>query len=217
MDRDEREKAILEAALSVFGRKGYADTRMADIAKEAGMSYGLVYHYFANKEALFDALAEEWWRGFYEQFQTLRSAPLPTEEKLSRVISYVLKVYGERPDFISLFVTEISRGFAYHGHSRGRDQFNELFNYCNELMAEGQEKGLLRKDTEARYLTYIFLGAIDTILAVMILGKERLSKKREERIISAITKVFLEGARAKNTGNLSCFEPKGSEPGLNEE
>ena len=60
MDKPDRERIIIDAALKVFSRKGYADTRMADIAREAEMSYGLVYHYFENKEKLFDAIVEEW-------------------------------------------------------------------------------------------------------------------------------------------------------------
>jgi TetR/AcrR family fatty acid metabolism transcriptional regulator len=66
MDRTDREKIIIDAALKVFSTKGYASTRMADIAKEADMSYGLVYHYFENKEKLFDAIVEDWWSVFYD-------------------------------------------------------------------------------------------------------------------------------------------------------
>jgi len=194
MDRDEREKTILEAALAVFGQKGYAETRMADIAKEAGMSYGLIYHYFENKESLFECLAAKWWRGFYERLDSLAGSSLATEEKLVAVMRYVLDIYRERPDFISLFVTEISRGFAYHGQSRSREQFLELFRRATALMAEGQESGFLDRDIDPRYLAYIFLGAIDTFLSVMILGKEKLTDSRAGKIVESIMAVFLKGA-----------------------
>jgi hypothetical protein len=46
MDKTDRGNIIVDAALKVFSRKRYADTRMADIAREAGIFYGRVYHYF---------------------------------------------------------------------------------------------------------------------------------------------------------------------------
>jgi len=194
MDKTNREKIIIESALKVFSRKGYAETRMADIACEADMSYGLVYHYFENKEKLFDAIVEEWWTGFYNELEALQKKSSPTEEKLVSIIRYILSVYGSKPNQISIFVTEVSRGFVYHTRSRGRDKFNRLFTLCKEIILEGQARGALRSDIQAHYLTYVFLGSIDTFLSVMILGNETLTPGREKRIIEGITQVFLHGA-----------------------
>jgi AcrR family transcriptional regulator len=194
MDKTDRGKIIIDAALKVFSRKGYADTRMADIAREADMSYGLVYHYFENKEKLFDAIVEEWWTGFYNELEELQKRPVPTEEKLVGIIRYILSVYGSKPNQISIFVTEVSRGFVYHAHTKGRDKFNRLFTLCREMILEGQARGVLRNDIQAHYLTYVFLGSIDTFLSVMILGNETLTPGREKRIIEGITQVFLHGA-----------------------
>ncbi len=194
MDKTDRGKIIIDAALKVFSRKGYADTRMADIAREADMSYGLIYHYFENKEKLFDAIVEEWWTGFYNELEELQKRPVPTEEKLVGIIRYILGVYGSKPNQISIFVTEVSRGFVYHAHTKGRDKFNRLFNLCREIIREGQAKGVLRSDIQAHYLAYVFLGSIDTFLSVMILGNETLTPGREKRIIEGITQVFLHGA-----------------------
>jgi len=194
MDKIDRGKIIVDAALKVFSRKGYADTRMADIAREADMSYGLVYHYFENKEKLFDAIVEEWWTGFYNELEELQKRPVPTEEKLVGIIRYILSVYGSKPNQISIFVTEVSRGFVYHAHTKGRDKFNRLFTLCREIILEGQAKGVLRSDIQAHYLAYVFLGSIDTFLSVMILGNETLTPGREKRIIEGITQIFLHGA-----------------------
>lgn len=197
MDKTDRGKIIVDAALKVFSRKGYADTRMADIAREADMSYGLVYHYFENKEKLFDAIVEEWWTGFYNELEELQQRPVPTEEKLVGIIRYILSVYGSKPNQISIFVTEVSRGFVYHAHTKGRDKFNRLFTLCREIILEGQAKGVLRSDIQAHYLAYVFLGSIDTFLSVMILGNETLTPGREKRIIEGITQIFLHGAAKK--------------------
>lgn len=197
MDKTDRGKIILDAALKVFSRKGYADTRMADIAREAEMSYGLVYHYFENKEKLFDTIVEEWWTGFYNEMEKLQKKPVPTEEKLVGIIRYILSVYASKPNQISIFVTEVSRGFVYHAHTKGRDKFTRLFALCQEIVQEGQANGTLRNDIQAHYLTYVFLGSLDTFLSVMILGNETLTPVREKRIIEGITQIFLHGAATK--------------------
>jgi len=194
MDKLNREKVIFDAALKVFSTKGYASTRMADIAREADMSYGLVYHYFENKEKLFDAIVEDWWTGFYDELEMLKKSDLSTEEKLVEIIRYILKVYENKPNQISIFVTEVSRGFVYHADSKGKDKFNKLFSLCQDIMSEGQQNGFLRKDIQANYLTYLFLGSIDTFLSVLILGNEKITAARQKRFTDGITNVFMHGA-----------------------
>lgn len=194
MIKSEREKTIIAAALKVFSRNGYAQTRMADIAAEAGMSYGLVYHYYQNKEKLFEAIVEDWWAGFYRELESLKNGNDTTEQKLRGIIRYLLGVYEKNPDQVSIFVTEISRGFVYHADAKGKDKFTRLFDLCRGIMEEGQKNGFLRNDVAAHYLTYVFLGAIDTFLSIMILGGEKMSASREERISEGISKVFLQGA-----------------------
>jgi AcrR family transcriptional regulator len=196
MDKIDRGRIIIDEALKVFSQKGYADTRMADIAKEANMSYGLIYHYFENKEKLFDAIVEEWWRGFYDELERLKKSPMQAGDKLVAIIKFILDVYNQKPNQVSIFVTEVSRGFVYHVNSKGKDKFNTLFALCQDIVREGQLQGVLRNDIQANYLTYVFLGAIDTFLSVMVLGNESLTKKREERIIEGIISVFLYGAVA---------------------
>ena len=194
MDKMNREKVIIDAALKVFSTKGYASTRMADIAREADMSYGLVYHYFENKEKLFDAIVEDWWTGFYNELEMLKKSDMSTEEKLVEIIRYILKVYEKKPNQISIFVTEVSRGFVYHADSKGKDKFNKLFSLCQDIMSEGQQNGFLRNDIQANYLTYLFLGSIDTFLSVLILGNEKITAARQKRFTDGITNVFMHGA-----------------------
>ena len=70
-DQDRR-KTILRAAVEVFARKGYHGCRIADVAKEAGVAYGLVYHYFRNKEELLQLVFEAGWGGFLAASATRR-------------------------------------------------------------------------------------------------------------------------------------------------
>lgn len=194
MEKTDRKNIIIDAALKVFSTKGYASTRMADIAKEADMSYGLVYHYFKNKEKLFETIVEDWWIGFYEELEMLKHSTMTTEEKLVGIIRYIFRVYEKNSNQLSIYVTEVSRGFVYHTDAKGKDKFQKLFSLCKEIMMEGQQKGFLRNDIQANYLTYIFLGSIDAFLSVMILGNEKLNESRQKRFTNGIMSVFLRGS-----------------------
>jgi AcrR family transcriptional regulator len=63
--RKEKEQVIFKAALKVIKQKGFHKARMSDIAKEAKISYGLVYHYYNTKEELFDTILNRWWDGLF--------------------------------------------------------------------------------------------------------------------------------------------------------
>ncbi|HDM77158.1 MAG TPA: TetR/AcrR family transcriptional regulator, partial [Deltaproteobacteria bacterium] len=74
--KESKQEAIFRAALKVIKKRGFHKARMADIAAEAGTSYGLVYHYFASKEDLFDAIQERWWGRLFELMKNLAGTPL---------------------------------------------------------------------------------------------------------------------------------------------
>jgi len=214
MEKPNSEKIIIDAALKVFSAKGYANTRIADIAKETGMSYGLVYHYFGTKEKLFDIIMEDWWNGFYDALEILKHSALTTEENLIGIIRYILGVYEMNPNQLSIFVTEVCRGFVYHNDPKGKDKFRKLFAFCQDIMLEGQHKGILRTDIQPIYLAYLFLGAIDTFLSILILSNETLTLGRQNRFTEAIISVFLNGAAFRITPPFYPTAPSLSYEGL---
>ncbi len=70
----DRRRTILRAAIDVFARKGYHGCRIADVAKEAGVAYGLVYHYFKNKDELLETVFQACWSGFSTRVRALAEA-----------------------------------------------------------------------------------------------------------------------------------------------
>jgi hypothetical protein len=85
---------------------------------------------------------------------------------------------------------------VYHTEE-GLSKFLKFFSLCEQVMVQGQESGFLIKDVPPHHLTYIFYGAIETFISVMVLGKEPLTKKRQQRATNAILQVFIDGARAR--------------------
>ncbi|HPW69744.1 MAG: TetR/AcrR family transcriptional regulator [Desulfomonilia bacterium] len=195
MAKGDKQDMIIDAALEVFREKGYANARMADIARRAGVSYGLVYHYFGSKEVLFNLIVGTWWNDLYAMMEREKASNADFRQKLVHIITFFLDTYIQRPNLISIFVSEVCRSSVYHTEE-GLAKFLKFFSLCEEIMLEGRHKGILRKEISPHHLTYIFYGAIETFISVMVLGKEPLTRKREERAVNAILEVFMDGAKA---------------------
>jgi TetR/AcrR family transcriptional regulator, fatty acid metabolism regulator protein len=196
MRKNTKQEIIIDAALNVFRERGYANARMADIARRAGVSYGLVYHYFGSKEVLFEMIVESWWSALYAMMEKEIASGDDIRDKLVNIIEFFLSTYGQKPNLMSIFVSEVCRSSVYHTEE-GLSKFLKFFSLCEQIMVQGQESGFLLKDIPPHHLTYIFYGAIETFISVMVLGKEPLTKKRHERATSSILQVFIDGARAR--------------------
>lgn len=196
MGKGLKQGMIIDAALEVFRQKGYANARMADIARRAGVSYGLVYHYFGSKEVLFDMIVESWWSALYDMMEREIASSLDIRKKLVHIIDFFLNTYGQNPNLMSIFVSEVCRSSVYHTEE-GLSKFMKFFNLCEKIMVQGQESGFLSDEVPPHHLTYIFYGAIETFISVMVLGKEPLTRKRQERATNAILHVFTDGARVR--------------------
>ncbi|MCP4678593.1 MAG: TetR/AcrR family transcriptional regulator [Deltaproteobacteria bacterium] len=196
--KKDKETAIFWAACRVIREKGFHQARMADIAKEAGISYGLVYHYFKNKSDLFDALIKEWWRGLDEVTDKLSAEEMSIEDKLGAVVEYFLDQYIERPELVHLFITELSRSTTNLTPKRLKP-FKGLMKRIEEIIKEGQRQGTLRTDLKSRYLMFFFLGSVEALLSTMVLEDQPLkSQKHKRRLADAVLTMFLDGARTKN-------------------
>lgn len=196
MKKNAKQVIIIDAALKIFWERGYANARMADIARRAGVSYGLVYHYFRSKEVLFEMIVESWWSALYARMEKEIASGDDIRDKLVNIIEFFLNTYGQKPNLMSIFVSEVCRSSVYHTEE-GLSRFLKFFNLCEQIMVQGQKSGFLIKDVPPHHLTYIFYGAIETFISVMVLDKEPLTKKRHERATKSILQVFIDGARAR--------------------
>lgn len=192
-----KEDVILDAALRVIKKKGFHKARMADIAREARISYGLVYHYYKTKEDLFETILERWWGGLFSLMTETRAAGEEVQEKLKRIILFLLDTYQHHPNLVNIFITEISRSTANLTRKR-LERFKGFMTLTEEVIVEGQTRGVLRDDFKARYLTYIFLGALETFVSAMVLVNQKIKgDAQKKRIAGSILEVFLNGARSR--------------------
>ncbi len=194
--KESKEGAIFEAALKVITEKGFQRARMSDIARKAGISYGLVYHYYNKKEDLFDAVLNKWWDQLFTLLKDVSRGVEDVRAKLRSIIIYFLNTYQNKSELVSIFITEISRSTANLTPKR-LERFKSFIALTESVIKEGQDDGVLRNDFKARYLTTIFLGALETFISTMVLADQRIkSNTQKERIADSILEVFINGARS---------------------
>jgi len=190
----EKKKIIIDAALKIFSKKGYTRARMNDIAKEAGMSYGSLYHYYKSKDAIFETIVEDWWTKLFSELVSLKGSKLPIKNNLAKFIRFLLNAYTTNPHQVEIYVTEVSRGFVYHSEHHVRENFLRVFSLCEQLFSVYQDRGELRNDISTHHLANIFLGSIDSFMSNIVFGKIVVREDQRERIIESILDVFLHGA-----------------------
>jgi TetR/AcrR family transcriptional regulator, fatty acid metabolism regulator protein len=193
--RKDKETVILDAACRIFREKGFHQARITDIAQAASISYGLVYHYFKSKSDLFDAILKEWWTGLFNLMEKWDDGGTSVEDQLAELVDYFLEQYQKKPDLVHIFITEISRSAANLTPAR-LHWFKMFLSRTEKIMSVGQANKILRTDIKARYLTYIFLGAIESFISAMVLENQPLrSKAQKLRIAVGLLHVFMDGAR----------------------
>jgi TetR/AcrR family transcriptional regulator, fatty acid metabolism regulator protein len=194
-NKKDKETIIFESACRVIRNKGFHQARIIDIAKDAGISYGLVYHYFKSKGELFDAILREWWAGLFNTMEQSDPRDAAVEEQLGAIVQYFLDQYEQRPDMVHIFITEISRSATNLTPER-LEWFRLFMSRTEGIITTAQGKNMLRSDVRARYLTFIFLGALESFISAMVLENQPLKgRSQKQRIAAGLLEVFFNGAR----------------------
>ena len=167
-NRDKR-TLILDAAIKVFARAGYHGARVSDIAREAGIAYGLVYHYFKNKDEILSTIFEEQWFGFLRAVEDIGHSEGILRDRLVSIAALVLNAYRVRPDWVKVLVFEIQRSsrFAQPGQIRA---VTRLFDAMREILETAQKGGELRADVDPGVASTLFIGALELMITRMVLG-----------------------------------------------
>jgi TetR/AcrR family transcriptional regulator, fatty acid metabolism regulator protein len=166
--QEERRRQILHAAVRAFARKGYHACRVSDIATEAGVAYGLVYHYFGSKEALLEAIFKETWGAMLETVRSVERLDAPAPERLRKVTEIVLRTWKRDPDLVRVLVREVTR--SSHVQLEG-DEIEQAFTALERIVEDGQREGTFRPDVDARVTATIWYGALEEILTGWAFGQ----------------------------------------------
>jgi TetR/AcrR family fatty acid metabolism transcriptional regulator len=160
---------IVAAATEVFARRGLHGARVADIAEEAGIAYGLVYHHFRNKEEILAAIFQERWGRHLAYLEEVAASPAPVRERLGRLVHFWIETYRNEPHLMTVMINEISRSYEFiESHDVGTVM--EAFAIVERMLRRAQELGELRAGLDCRLGAYLVLGAAEMVLTGYVLG-----------------------------------------------
>jgi TetR/AcrR family fatty acid metabolism transcriptional regulator len=189
---DKRE-AILRAATRVFAESGYFNSKVADIARVAGVADGTVYLYFKSKEDILHSIFERnTSEAIEEGREELRKIEDP-REKLRRIARHHLERLGSDRDLAVVFQVEL-RGSTKFMEAFSAAGLAEYLHLIREVFEEGQREGLFRADLNAKLVAKILFGALDEMATNWILSKRRykLAPMADE-----VLDIFLNGVSAR--------------------
>jgi AcrR family transcriptional regulator len=159
---------ILGAAVRVFARRGYHGSRVGDIAEEAGVAHGLLYHYFSSKDEVLQTIFRENWGALLERFRAVERADEPADEKLEGIAKILLRTWRNDPDLVTVMVREVARSRHLQEEVEG---VREAFVIVERIVAQGQEEGRFRADLDPRLASWLVYGGLEEILTGWVLGQ----------------------------------------------
>lgn len=194
----ERRRTILRAAINVFASKGYHGCRIADVAKEAGVAYGLVYHYFKNKDELLETVFETGWSGFVSRVQGVALGEGSLEQKVRGITDVAFEAYRVDPRAVKVLIVEIARSPG--GRVNRQTAFMDAIRLCSEMLSKAQAEGELRPEVDPQLAAALFFGNIEMAFTALVLGvvdpkdPEKLNQAKEQIAGSFLHGVLAEGA-----------------------
>ena len=160
----DKRRQILDAAIRVLARQGYHGTRVSDIADEAGVAYGLVYHYFKSKDEVLNELFTERWSLLLAAIEEADREQQSARDKLAAVAAFIIDSYRYDPDLMKVIIVEVTRAANSFGRTH-LPEINRAYEMIAKIVADGQADGAFRGDVDSRFASMWFYGAIEQLLS----------------------------------------------------
>jgi AcrR family transcriptional regulator len=188
-DADRSQGTILAAARDEFAEYGLGGARMDRIAERANLNKRLIYYYFADKEALFQAVLEHAYRDIREQERNLNLLDVAPTEALRRLVEFTWTYYLAHPEFLTLLNSaNLHRARHLQGSKQAREMNSPLIEMLAEILERGRKDGSFRGGVDPLQLyvsiaglSYFYLSNNHTLSAIF--GRDLMTAKaRHERL-----------------------------------
>jgi len=185
----DKRRAILDAAITVFARQGFHSARVSDVAAEAGVAYGLVYHYFDSKEQMLNELFSERWALLLEASAEIRKSDASPRDKLAGVASFIVESYRHEPELMKVIIVEVTRAANSFGRTH-LPEIRQAYDLVAEMVSDAQEAGEFRDDVDPAFAAMLFYGAIEQLLSGWIFdlvpGTDEDFERAKQQVIDTI-------------------------------
>ena len=189
----DRRRDLLDAAANVFARKGFHASRVGDIAEEAGVAHGLLYHYFRSKDEVLETIFRETWGALVVETQRIQEADVSLREQLRRFARTYLGSWLVTPDAIRVLVREIARSPDV---GERVDEIRTVFLGLTRMIESAKRRGEVRADCDPVLAAWVVYGSLEEILTGWVLGQLPGAEQDVERAVSTVVDVTHAGLAA---------------------
>lgn len=176
----DKRQVIQSAAVRVFARQGFHTCRVADIADEAGVAYGLVYHYFSSKQEILDTLFQERWDAMLSAISEADAAHLAARDKLQAIADFIIDSYRYDPDLMKVIIVEVTRAANTFGRTH-LARIREAYEQIAGIVARAQAAGAFRREIDPPFAALAFYGLVEQVLTGWIFDSEPVREQELER------------------------------------
>jgi TetR/AcrR family fatty acid metabolism transcriptional regulator len=163
----DKRRVILDAAVRVFARQGFHTCRVSDIADEAGVAYGLVYHYFSSKDQILDTLFLERWDVMLAAIADADASPRPPREKLAAIAGFIIESYRHDPDLMKVIIVEVTRAANTFGLTH-LEKIRDAYRGIAAIVERAQRDGVFRSEVTPEFAALAFYGLVEQVLTAWI-------------------------------------------------
>jgi TetR/AcrR family fatty acid metabolism transcriptional regulator len=167
----DKRAAILRAGIKVFAKKGYFNSKVADIAGEAGIADGTVYLYFKSKDEILHSIFDRAMSEFIAEGRREIEAIKDPVGRLRRIAELHLERLGADRDLAVVFQVEL-RGSTKHMQEFSAAGFGEYLDIIRKTISDGQRAGTLRSEVKPIVAAKILYGALDEMVTNWVLSKK---------------------------------------------
>ena len=165
---EEKRRLILDAAARVFARSGFHTSRVGDIAEEAGVAHGLLYHYFSSKDEVLETIFKEHWSSVLDGVHEAERAGGSGEDRLRAITRALFSSWLSEPDVVRVVIREIARTAEIEEHV---GELVKPIGAIRRVIERGQTDGEFRRDLDPDLAAIVFYGGIDEMISGWVLGR----------------------------------------------
>jgi TetR/AcrR family fatty acid metabolism transcriptional regulator len=188
----DKPQQIIAAAIRVFARSGYYNSRVSDIAREAGIASGTIYLYFKTKDEILVTLFREKMAEWVALVRRELAAERNPLAKIRKIVALHFKVLEENPDLAEVVQVELRQGQKFF-RGASAHEVSAYFAVINDVLEEGVGAGLIRRDLPVKVATKMLFGAMDQLATSWVLGKRGYCLTEAAEPVATI---FLQGVCA---------------------
>ena len=181
LKKEEKKRKIIDAAIKIFARNGYFNSRVSEIAKEAGVADGTIYIYFSSKEELLSAIFDEALQVFVEESKKELEQIQDPIEKLREIVYLHLKHLGANRDLAMVFQIEFRHNIVFMERLT-KTRLADYFKIIEGVIIEGQQKGLF-KELNPRFCAKILFGIIDEMVTSWLIANKNYRLEKDADIL----------------------------------